>query len=302
MQKVKCKKCGKIITFEQDAETVVCSKCGAKYSINKVEKKPSESVQKPIKKSVESKPKKKKSKIRKPLITLISLVVIVAIVTSTLFFIDSLAPANPKVYHKFVKSTFNGSYDGEHTPNDYYQVQIQKDKDTGEVLYSFIDVHVSTVGGTSGVTSVSEIWINFSDVEADELTITLSKGYELKTYLIKEKTYSRKDIKKDEDGWFRLYLNEKEGLDVTKGDFLGQLRIGFSASVRVREIVVLDTNKDVSTLGTANGSDIRYSVGPKPTTEGVEGYTKVTTAQSDETLKNIKGESSTFPFLKVEVE
>lgn len=301
MQKVKCKNCGKVIAFEKDDETIVCSKCGAKYNVTRVEKAPSEPKKAPVKKVV-AQPKKKKSKIRKPLITLVSLVVIAAIVTSTLFFIDSLAPANPKVYHKFVKSTFNGSYDGEHTPNDYYQVQIQKDKDTGEVLYSFIDVHVSTVGGTSGVTSVSEIWINFSDVDADELTITLSKGYELKTYLIKEKTYSRKDIKKDEDGWFRLYLNDKEGLDVTKGDFLGQLRIGFSASVRVREIVVLDTNKDVSTLGTANGTDIRYSVGPKPTTEGIEGYTKVTDAKADETLKNIKGESSTFPFLKFEEE
>ncbi len=296
MQKVKCKKCGEVISFEDGAEAIVCSNCGAKYVVSKTAK-PSAPAKKPIKKEVSTKPAKKKRKLKKPLVALITLVVFAAIVTSSLFFIDSLAPANPKVYHKFVKSTFNGSYDGEGTPNAYYQVELQKDKETGEVLYSFLDVHVSTVGGTSGVTSVSEIWINFSDVEADELTITLSKGYELKTYLIKEKTFSKKDIKKDEDGWFRLYNGT---LDVTKSDFLGQLRFGFSSSVRVREIVVLDTDKNVSTLGTANGTDIRYSVGPKPTVEGTQGYTKVTTAQTDKSLQNVRGESATFPFLKHE--
>ena len=296
MKVVKCKNCGAEISFENGVEVVTCSECGTKYSVSVSAKK----TVAPVKKTATKTQVKKRRKLKKPLAILISFVVISAIVVSSLFFIDSLAPANPKVYHKFVKSTFNGSYDGENTPNEYYQVEIQKDKDTGEVLYSFLDVHVSTVGGTSGVTSISEIWINFSDVDADELTITLSKGYELKTYLIKEKTYSKKDIKNDEDGWFRLYFNDKDGLDVTSSNFLGQLRFGFSASVRVREIVVLDTQKNVSTLGTANGTDIRYSVGPKPTVEGIQGYTRVTTAATEKSLQNVRGESSTFPFLKHE--
>ena len=55
------------------------------------------------------------------LIVLLSVVFLSSLVISC-FIIDSLAVANPKAYHKFVLSTFNGSYDKEGLPSTYWQV------------------------------------------------------------------------------------------------------------------------------------------------------------------------------------
>ena len=49
---------------------------------------------------------------------------IVVFLVASLFVLDTFAPANPKVYHRFALSTIFGSFDGEDTPNSYYQVQI----------------------------------------------------------------------------------------------------------------------------------------------------------------------------------
>lgn len=289
MQELKCKNCGAKLKFSADAEVVSCEKCGAKYTVTKTQKQPvKKQTAKPAVKT-ENKLNKKK-RIPKPLVALIILVSLVGIIVSSLFVINAYAPANPKCYHKFVKSTFNGSYDGKDTPNSFYQVEIGKEISTNEVLYSFIDAKISATNARN----ISEIWINLSDVYEDELTITLSKGYANKTYLIKEKTLTAKDIKKDEDGWFLLYNNQKDGLDYSNDSkFYGELKIGFSANVKVREIVLLDTKKDFASMKVT-----KCTVGPKPTADGVDGYQEINQGNST----NAFDEQTKFPFKKADEE
>ncbi|MBO7214744.1 MAG: hypothetical protein J6V66_04520 [Clostridia bacterium] len=293
MQKIKCIKCGEIIEFEEGLEVVECSNCNAKFKVAKREQKPKPPAKevKKVEKPAPKKPKKKMKALTKVIISAVSVVLIAGIVVSTLFVIDSRAPANPKVYHRFLKSTFNGSYDGKNTPNDAYQVEIQKDTQTGEVLYSFVDIKLSATNSRN----ISEIWINFSDVYEDELTITMSKGYATTTWLLKEKTYTAKEIKADEDGWFRLYNDQSEGLNYNQSGFYGELKIGFSANVKVREIVILDTAKELLTTNVS-----KCTIGKKPTTAGVEGYVEL--GNKKEEAANVFGESSTCPFIPVKEE
>ena len=52
----------------------------------------------------------------------LAVILVIALVTTT-FLVDSFAIANPKCYHKFFLSTFNGSYDAENMPSTYWQVK-----------------------------------------------------------------------------------------------------------------------------------------------------------------------------------
>lgn len=170
---------------------------------------------------------------------------IVLFLVATLFVLDSFAPANPKVYDRFALSTIFGSFDGEDTPNSYYQVQIQKSIETGEKQYSCINTKINTTNSVN----VKEVWINLSDVYDDELKIYLSTGWEGKSKYLSKRTYSKLDIKNDEDGWFRVYnTGKEEGLKINEYGFYGQLRFSFSSNCKVREIVVVDMDNNLGTV------------------------------------------------------
>ena len=119
----------------------------------------------------------------------------------------------------------------------------------------------------------------------------MSKGYS-STKIIKEKTLTAKEIKADEDGWFRIYNNTGEGLVYNTQDFYGELKLGFSANVKVREVVILDVNKEA-----CNFDKLNASIGKKPTLEGVGGFSDLDGVSEE--IKKIKDESSTCPFIKV---
>ena len=168
---------------------------------------------------------------------------IVLFLTAILFVVDSFALANPKVYHRFALSTVFGSFDGKDTPNTFYQVKIQKNIETGEKQYSCINTQVTTTSNEN----IKEIWINLSDVYDNELKIFLSTGWNSKSKYLSDRTYSKSDIKRNKDGWFRVYSN-KDGLKISDGDFHGQLRVSFSGNVKVREIVVVDIKNNLGTV------------------------------------------------------
>ena len=208
----------------------------------------------------------------------------VAFLTATVFVIESLAPINPKAYHKFLVSSFVGSVDGDDTPNSYYQVEVQEDaSEQGEKLYTCIDLRYST----SNSAGVKEVWINISDVSEQNLTVFLSKGNDTKTTGINERVLDKKTIKKDKDGWFRIYNANLETMpDGLKG-FNGQLKIGFSCNVRLREMVIVDINGKLATI-----EDIKScSIGKKPDKgEVVKEYDKIPIHDA----KNICDEQKTF--------
>ncbi len=216
---------------------------------------------------------------------------VVSITLSALFVIDSFAPANPKVYDRWVLSTFKGSYDGKNTPNSYYQLEIQKDYDSGELLYSCVDVEFRTWNGDDR--PVKEIWINISDLYENEVKIFLGKGTANSTKLLKELTYSANDIKNDKDGWFRLY-NNPSGLKYNVSGFYGELKIGFSANVKLREVVIVDVNNQLASTMSVTGC----SVGKKPSI-GINGNDiSVTHIDKFEPIdmKNVCDEQDKFPF------
>ena len=203
----------------------------------------------------------KKSKINKKGKIGISVILAVIIfLLAGLFVVDSFAPASPKPFHKWVLSTFSGSFDGEDAPNTFYQVQIQKNVETGERQYSCINTKISTTNSEN----VKEIWVCFSDLYEDNIEIFLSTGWEGRSKFLSQRNYSKADVKRNKDGWFRIYNTGKEdGLVINSSGFYGQLRIGFSSNVKVREIVVVDMKGNLGSISVDHCSN-----GDKPSGEG----------------------------------
>jgi hypothetical protein len=227
----------------------------------------------------------KSKKLSKKSVKVIAIILaVIAFIMASLFVVDSFAPANPKVYHKFVLSTFSGSFDGEDTPNSYYQVEIQKNSQSGEKQYFCLNTKVST----TNTVNIKEIWINFSDVYEDDINIFTSMGRNGKSKYLSERTYTKSQIRRDKDGWFRIYnTGKKEGLKVQQSEFYGQLRVGFSANVKVREIVVVDVNGKVGKVAVDHCSN-----GGKPV---VDGYSEVHDGELNPIgVSNVCDESSTF--------
>ena len=233
----------------------------------------------------------KKVDVKKYVSIALTVFLVLSITLSTLFVIDSFAPANPKVYDRWVLSTFHGSYDGKDTPNSYYQIEIQKNNDTGEVLYSCVDLKISTWNARP----IKEIWINISDLYEQEVNIFLGKGTAGATKLLKDITLTASDINKDKDGWFKLYSN-KNGLDYNVQGFYGELKIGFSANVKLREVVVIDSQEgELFSTITVEGC----SLGKKPS-KAANGN-DVTVTHNDKfdpiTVGNVVDEQDKFPFV-----
>lgn len=217
---------------------------------------------------------------------------LVSIALSAMFIVDSFAPNNPKVYHRWFLSGINGSYDGKDTPNSFYQIEIQQDSDSGEVLYTCVDFKIST----TNTRNISQIWINFSDVYEDEVNIFLGRGTAGSTKLIKELTLTASQIKSDEDGWFRLYNNKGSGLEYNVQGFYGELKIGFSAGLKLREVVVVDVNGELFSETKVK----QCTVGPKPKIDLKGNHVSVTHKDKFEPIdmKNAADEQSKFPFVK----
>ena len=97
----------------------------------------------------------------------LAVVMVIALVTAT-FVVDSLAIANPKCYHKFFLSSFNGSYDAENMPVTYWQVKSLKD-DAGNNLKVKAKVELPIID--KGERVLGQIWINVSDLEGERLEI-----------------------------------------------------------------------------------------------------------------------------------
>ena len=234
--------------------------------------------------SVLEKAVKKARTIKKAMRIIAIILAIIAFITAGLFVVDSFAPASPKVYHKFVISTFSGSFDGEGTPNSAYQVEIQKNSQSGEVQYFCINTNVSTTNNVN----IKEIWISFSDVYEEELNIFTSMGWQGKSKYLSERTYTKSQIRNNENGWFKIYnTGKEEGLKVQQPEFYGQLRVGFSANVKVREIVVVDIKGNLGKVSVRHCSN-----GGKPE---YKGYAEVHDGELNPAgISNVCDESDTF--------
>ncbi|MBE5743215.1 MAG: hypothetical protein E7358_00665 [Clostridiales bacterium] len=234
-----------------------------------------------------------KVNVKKLMTVLLVTVLIVSVILSTLFLVNSFAPANPKVYHRFFLSGISGSFDGKDTPNSYSQIEIQRDGDTDEQLYTCVDIKLSTWDARP----IKEIWINISDLYEPSLNIFLGKGTAGSTKLLKDITLTANDIKNnDKDGWFRLY-NNSNGLEYNVSGFYGELKIGFSANVKLREVAIVDSKKGelFSSIKVE-----QFTVGTKPS-KGINGNDKTVTHKDKFEpidMQNVVDEQEKFPYAK----
>ena len=148
------------------------------------------------------------------------------------FFIDSFAPANPKCYHRWVLSTFNGSYNSKGSPKTYMQFNTLAVSETGDRATSYIWSRVTVTEGMG----INEIWINVSDLYEDSVSIQVRSGKsEKNTDLLKRLTLTKDDLKKSKDGWFKIYdLDDGDKAHPSKTN--QTFCIGFEAEIRLREI------------------------------------------------------------------
>ena len=232
-----------------------------------------------MKKTVKSKTKQKFKFTKKNIALILAISLGFLFIVASLFIVDSFSPANPKVYHRWFISTFAGSFDGENTPNTYHQIDIKKDIDSGESLYSCIDLELNPVNGSKN--PCKEIWINLSDVQSTELNIFFAYGHTLNVQYIFEKTLTEKDIRADKDGWFLLYSSDS-GLPVSGAD--KYLKIGFSSNVRVREIYF------VGLKNTIRAKAVSCTYGLKPTKDKSVNHEKSSVSTAD----NVVDEAKTF--------
>ena len=193
--------------------------------------------------------KTKKIKNKKKLITtLIAVASVIVIAISSLFVIDSFAPANPKCYHKFVASTFNGSYDKDGLPKSYWQVSPVKMEKDGKVDFAtFYARYYVQYESSSEYTS--EIWINVSDFYGDSTKITIAKGGgPLPNITFDEETYeyalTKNKVKNSEDGWIKIFDSDWKGTFDVSSMYLW---VGFkNAKIRVREIAFISSEGNLS--------------------------------------------------------
>ena len=251
-------------------------------------------MKKEVKNKNAKKPKTKMTK--KAKIILASVLAGIAFLTASLFVVDSFAPASPVPYHQFVISTFAGSVDAKDKPNSYYQVQIQKEVSGDKTEYSCINTRVQTEGGINGQANIREIWISFSDLYENEINIFLSTGWQGKSRFLSERTYSKADVRRNKTGWFKVFSSGGEGFnhDVHDGHMVNhEIRFGFSASVKVREIVVVDVNGVVGTVTVPKDRGAGCSYGPRPIKGQNNDYSATHTSKFyPDDLKNICDEKS----------
>ena len=154
----------------------------------------------------------------------------------TIFVIDSVGPANPKAYKKFLLSTFNGSYTAEGLPETYWQIEPKEDEN-GVRVPTYAKFSLTTVD----TDDVGEIWVNLSDLKESAVKITIGYGYSEQTFKTAGTVdITSKQIKESENGWFKIYDAKK--LNGLTSFTSKHVWIGFENSVRVREINFKDVN------------------------------------------------------------
>lgn len=223
---------------------------------------------------------KKKFKISAFQVKLISVIAVSLIfLTAVGFFIDTFAPANPKCYHRWVLSTFNGSYDKKGSPKTYMQFETIADTEESEIATSYVWLRTSVTEGAG----VKEIWINVSDLYEDEAVIKIRAGKsEANTELLKEYKLTSKELKQSKDGWIKIYdlaNGDKEHVSQTSQTYA----IGFETKIRLREVGVVG-NGGYEALIEECGTAIDKTISDETSkTEGSE-------------VKKICDENSTFPY------
>ena len=189
---------------------------------------------------------RKKFKITKKLISALAGVLAVIFVgVSALFVIDSIAPANPKCYHKFLSSTFNGSYDTSTSPNKYWQVDnFVNSGDDGKIMTNIVFKYTPT-----NSKPVGKILINVSDLKSKTLDLTLACSTSVtEDYKeVKNLSITKKQVKNSNDGWIEIYNFSDDG-ETSFDSGKNYIRIGFSGDVRIREIFVLNTENNITSV------------------------------------------------------
>ena len=163
--------------------------------------------------------------------------------------------SDPIKNNTIIKAIWEDNY-----PGNFYQVEADSVTDN---TYFCIDARISTTNSRN----IKEIWINLTDINSDSINITLSKGFQDKTLLFAGVILSKKQVETDEDGWFKLYSGD---LKISSPGFYGELKIGFSSEIKVRELLILDKQ-----LQSGRISVHHCSTGPQPTAEYTGGYVEV---------------------------
>ncbi len=169
----------------------------------------------------------------------------VAILVATLFVIDSVGPANPKCYHKFILSTFNGSYDKEGMPSSYWQVNAYRNEETGEALPVRLQAELPIQNKAQRY--LGQVWINVSDFSGSEIEILTFYGNKNTPLNLEDKPFvlTNKEVRKSKDGWFKVYDSE-DVLNFTKAyQYIDDYSITFSNEIKVREIVFIDSEGEL---------------------------------------------------------
>ena len=190
-------------------------------------------------------------------IAVISLSVIVAaFLLLGCFIVDSMAVANPKCYHKWVLSTFHGSYDKKDMPKTYWQVRSFKDKETNESLTVYAKTKLEL--DNLGTNHLGQVWINVSDFAGDKIEITVGYSEQNESLNKNEKAYTitSSDIKNSKDGWFKVYDYQDKTNFIAPKTSITVYWIGFSTDIRVREMVFIDSTGKV-----AKTSDLKEYLG-----------------------------------------
>lgn len=249
------------------------------------------------------KDKQNKAKDKKFPVKVLALVLaLFMVLIASLFVVDSFAPANPKCYHKFILSTFNGSYDKEGMPKSAFEVKNETDAESGESLYTCVNMKVSIPNDKTGF---KEAWINISDLQASKLEVFTAYGIQRqgKAKLKGERTITAQQLKASKDGWFKIYSTDtpeswNSGADWTK--------IGFSAPVKVREIVFVYFDEKDATEKLCSITVEGYSIGGKPNYDEDRSTDKYQETWLLENMPandpyagiaNVTGEGGTFPYL-----
>ena len=213
-----------------------------------------------------------KKKIKKRILAIALLVVALGSILSACFVIDGMAPANPKCYHKFVLSGLNKtSYDKEGLPSSYWQVgsYYNQDAETEVIVSGKFKLSIPS----SGERSLGQVWINISDLKADELEVYIGYGAINNTSLNvdgKPTVITAKQLKSSKDGWFKVYDKEDTTSYVPSLFNVSTYWVGFNNEIRVREMVFVDSADMIIKTVTINGVyrdddlDASYETASKP--------------------------------------
>ena len=228
----------------------------------------------------EQKNKRKKFKWTKNLTKALAITLAgVFIGISSLFVVDSFAVANPKCYHKFLSSTFNGSYDTDTSPNKYWQVDMIRNSSSNEQTMTYLIFKYSPINSQR----LGKLIVNLSDLKSRELDVFVgySAGRDKSPTEVKSFTLTRKDVKSSKDGWFEFYNSEIEENQFKYGE--NYIFLGLKGDVRIREIFALNLENSISNLSDSNIIDVCIKVD-----EGFINYRKW--EENENSAKNVFNE------------